>query len=77
VAQWAPIHHGTDSGYRTHKTRNEPICEPCRQAHITALARWRSVLYPCRDCGEVKRRASRGRCGKCYTRMRRAQGKKS
>lgn len=71
-----PINHGTDGGYRTHKDRGIPPCEGCHRAHNEALAAWRAVLATCRDCGELKRRAALGRCGQCYSRMRRANGKK-
>jgi hypothetical protein len=71
-----PIKHGTDGGYRLHKQRGLTPCEDCRRAHSETLAVWRGVLATCRDCGEYKRRAALGRCGQCYSRMRRAKGKK-
>ena len=31
-----PINHGTMGGYRTHKRRGIPFCEPCRRAEANA-----------------------------------------
>lgn len=33
-----PIIHGTEAGYRAHRRRQVPICEPCRQANAIATA---------------------------------------
>lgn len=33
-----PIIHGTEAGYRAHRRRQVPICEPCRQANALAGA---------------------------------------
>jgi hypothetical protein len=51
------------------------VCVPCREAHKAAVVAWRSVLIICRDCGEEKRRGTKGRCGRCYSRMQRAKKK--
>jgi WhiB family transcriptional regulator, redox-sensing transcriptional regulator len=29
----SPIAHGTEAGYFMHRRRDEPMCDPCRQAH--------------------------------------------
>lgn len=37
----APLVHGTNAGYQRHRTRKEPACDACKQAHAEYRSNFR------------------------------------